>query len=224
MIKKLTAKVWRGMLLLSLIIGVLPSIVLIKFAPTAIQVLLGTVPDSAKTASDNACAFCLFAMFFLVIDILIIINHLTHSVRKKVKRYLAENPNVTMEQLESDFEAADQIEDIWIGRRWTFSENMDYIPVEHEKIVLVYSESWRSRRFETFYLCLGLLDGTVVKTIVMEKALPKLMERYERCPHILVSNDPQYIQMFRHNRNALLDIKYRPETKQWNNALHSIIE
>ena len=210
MIKKLTAKVWRDMILLSLVIGVLPAIVLVKFAPTAILALRSAVSGSAMAESaSNACVICLFALFFLVIDVLVIINHLTHSVRRKVRRYLAENPNVTMEQLESDFEAAEQVEDVWVGRKWTFGENMDYIPVEHDKIVLVYSESWRSRRAELFYLCIGLLDGTLVKTIVMEKTLPRLMELYERYPHILVGNNPGYIQMFKHNRNALLDIKYR---------------
>lgn len=208
MIKKLTVKVWRDVMILSLIIGVIPSIVLIKFAPTAIQALCGSVPDSAKAESiSNTYVICLFALFFIVIDVLVVINHFTHSVGKKVKRYLAENPGVTMEQLESDFETAEQLEDVWIGRKWTFGESMDYIPVEHDKIVLVYSESWRSKRFETFYLCLGLLDGTVVKTIVREKTLPKFMELYGRYPHILVGNN--YIQMFKNNRKALLDIKYR---------------
>ncbi len=210
MVKKLTLTHWQGLILLSLIIGLIPAIVLLKFAPTAIQSLSGSAPESAKTKSmDNIYVICLFALFFLVIYVLIMINHITHSVGKKVKKYLAANPGVTIEQLDSDFETAENIEEIWIGRKWTFSANMDYIPVEHAKIVLVYSESWHSKRSEIFYLCLGLLDGTVVKTIVMKKSLPKFMEIYSRYPHILVGNNEKYIRMFKNDRNALLDIKYR---------------
>lgn len=94
MVKKLTLTHWQGLILLSLIIGLIPAIVLLKFAPTAIQSLSGSAPESAKTKSmDNIYVICLFALFFLVIYVLIMINHITHSVGKKVKKYLAANPS-----------------------------------------------------------------------------------------------------------------------------------
>lgn len=210
MVKKLTKKLWLGMIPFTLIVGVIPALFLIKFAPTALLALDHSVSGSAKTESvRNACVICIFALFFIVIAVLSVIKHLSHSVRKKVKRYLAANPGVTMEQLDSDFDAAENIEDVWIGKRWTFSEDMDYIPVEHDKIVLVYSEFMRTKYTEIYYLCIGLVDGTVAKRIVREKALPKFMEIYGRYPHILIGNNPEYIRMFKNNRNALLDIKYR---------------
>ncbi|MDE6620253.1 MAG: hypothetical protein K2K74_07155 [Lachnospiraceae bacterium] len=210
MVKKLTTKQWQNMIILSLVIGVIPGIVLLKFAPKAIQALSGSIPESAKAESArDTYVICLFALFFIVIYVLSLIDHLTHSVGKKVKNYLTANPWVTMEQLDSDFEAAETIESVWIGRRWTFCGTMNAVPVENDKIVLVYSEYWRSKRFELYYLCLGLLDGTVVKTGVTEKSLPKFMELYGRYPHILVGNNERYIQMFKNDRNALLDIKYR---------------
>ena len=43
----------------------------------------------------------------------------------------------------------------------------------------------------------------------MKKSLPKFMEIYSRYPHILVGNNEKYIRMFKNDRNALLDIKYR---------------
>ena len=83
MVKKLTLTHWQGLILLSLIIGLIPAIVLLKFAPTAIQSLSGSAPESAKTKSmDNIYVICLFALFFLVIYVLIMINHITHSVGK----------------------------------------------------------------------------------------------------------------------------------------------
>lgn len=210
MVKKLETKERKSMIFLSLIIGVIPGIVLLIFAPKAIQALSSSVPESAKTDSArDTYAICLFALFFLVIYLLILKDHIIHSVGKKVKNYLAANPGVTMAQLDSDFEAAEIIENVWIGKRWTFCGSMDSVPVENDKIVLVYSDYWRSKRFELYYLCLGLVDGTIIKTTVTKNSLPKYMELYGRYPHILVGNNERYIHMFKKDRNALLDIKYR---------------
>ena len=43
---------------------------------------------------------------------------------------------------------------------------MNDIPVENVKIVLVYTETWRVKRKINYNLCLGLVNGNVVKSNV----------------------------------------------------------
>ncbi len=201
MVKKLTIKLWMNVIPLLLVCGVIPVVVLSKYGPAALQ-------GSAKTESmSNIYGFCALALFFIVIDVAIVIRQLTHSVGKKVKIYLNANPDVTMQQLDSDFDDSEQIGNVWVGRKWTYSYDMDDIPVDNDKIVLVYNETDRVKDKIVYYLCLGLVDGKVARVSVSKNKLPQLFRMYERFPRILVGNDPEY--MYRNDMNALLDIKYR---------------
>ena len=98
---------------------------------------------------------------------------------------------------------------VWVGRKWTYSYDMDDIPVDNDKIVLVYNETDRVKDKIVYYLCLGLVDGKVARVSVSKNKLPQLFRMYERFPRILVGNDPEYMYMYRNDMNALLDIKYR---------------
>ena len=205
MVKKLTIKLWMNVIPLLLVCGVIPVVVLSKYGPAALQ-------GSAKTESmSNIYGFCALALFFIVIDVAIVIRQLTHSVGKKVKIYLNANPDVTMQQLDSDFDDSEQIGNVWVGRKWTYSYDMDDIPVDNDKIVLVYNETDRVKDKIVYYLCLGLVDGKVARVSVSKNKLPQLFRMYERFPRILVGNDPEYMYMYmyRNDMNALLDIKYR---------------
>jgi len=157
MVKKLTIKLWMNVIPLLLVCGVIPVVVLSKYGPAALQ-------GSAKTESmSNIYGFCALALFFIVIDVAIVIRQLTHSVGKKVKIYLNANPDVTMQQLDSDFDDSEQIGNVWVGRKWTYSYDMDDIPVDNDKIVLVYNETDRVKDKIVYYLCLGLVDGKVAR-------------------------------------------------------------
>ena len=203
MVKKLTIKLWMNVIPLLLVCGVIPVVVLSKYGPAALQ-------GSAKTESmSNIYGFCALALFFIVIDVAIVIRQLTHSVGKKVKIYLNANPDVTMQQLDSDFDDSEQIGNVWVGRKWTYSYDMDDIPVDNDKIVLVYNETDRVKDKIVYYLCLGLVDGKVARVSVSKNKLPQLFRMYERFPRLLVGNDPEYMYMYRNDMNALLDIKYR---------------
>lgn len=210
MVRKLTIKLWMGVIPLLLVCGVIPAVLLNKYGSAALQALQGSVPKLAETEPmSNIYGCCALSLFFIVIDITIVIRQLTHSVGKKVKLYLNANPDVTMKQLDSDFDDSEQIGNVWIGRKWTYSYDMDDIPVENDKIVLVYNETDRVKDKINYYLCLGLLDGKVARVSVSENKLPQLFRIYERFPRILVGNNPEYLYMYRNDRNALLDIKYR---------------
>ncbi|MDE6620251.1 MAG: hypothetical protein K2K74_07145 [Lachnospiraceae bacterium] len=211
MVKKLTAKLWISSLLPLLFCGGMAAVFLGMFGPAALQALQGHEPELARTQSmSNIYGFSVLGLFFLAIAVFVVIRMLTHSVGKYVRDYLAQNSAVTQQQLESDFDASEHIgNNLWIGRQWTFCYDMNHIPVENGKIVLVYSEMHRVKQNVTYYICLGLVDGTVEKAPVKKHDITHINEVYARYSHILVGNNPEYQHLFKNDRNALLDIKYR---------------
>ena len=210
MIRKLTMKLWESSIFLLLVIGAMTAFLLVKYLPASLQAIQGDIPKLAMHEEmSNIYGWCATGLFMLVIEAAIVVRQLTNSVGKKVRRYLAENPEVTQQQLDSDFSNAEQIGNIWIGRKWTYSYNMNDIPVENVKIVLVYTETWRVKRKINYNLCLGLVNGNVVKSNVPKNNIPQIMEAYKRFPHILSGDNPDYVYLFRKDINALLEIRYR---------------
>lgn len=135
MIRKLTMKLWESSIFLLLVIGAMTAFLLVKYLPASLQAIQGDIPKLAMHEEmSNIYGWCAMGLFMLVIEAAIVVRQLTNSVGKKVRRYLAENPEVTQQQLDSDFSNAEQIGNIWIGRKWTYSYNMNDIPVEMLKL------------------------------------------------------------------------------------------
>lgn len=211
MVRKLTIKTWLGSFLLILFCWGLSIPMLVKYGPSAVEALKGGVPRlAAEESMTNIYGISGLGLFFVVLGLLILIVQLKNSVGKQVRKYLSEHPELTMQQLENDFSGAEQVGNVWIGRNWTFSHDMRRILVENSQVVLVYSEKEHSRNNISYYLCLGLADGKTERVRVSsEKKLARIMEIYERYPHMLVGNNPEYGYLFRNNLNEFLDIKYR---------------
>ncbi len=214
MITKLTVKTWLSTGVIILICFGLAVPMLWKYGPSAVEALGGLVPELAKTESmSNIYGISGLGLVFVLFGLLIFVRQLTNSVRKRVKKYLAENQGVTLEQLNNDFAAAEEIGNVWIGRRWTFSHDLRCILVENAKIVWMYSETERVRNKVNYYLCLALVDGTVEMARVSEKRLSRMKEVYGRFPHILVGNNPEYGYLFKNDKEAFLDMKYRQKAE-----------
>lgn len=181
-----------------------------KYGPAAAEALSGSVPELAKTESmSNIYGVSGIGLVFVLFGLFIFVKQLRDSVGKRVKKYLAENRDVTLEQLDCDFAAAEAIGNVWIGRRWTFSHALPCILVENAAIVWMFSETEHVKSKVNHYLCLALADGTVEKARVSDKNLSRLKEVYGAFPHILVGNNPEYGYLFKNDRDALLDMKYR---------------
>lgn len=180
----------------------------------ALQGLRGLTPKLAESQSmDNIYIGAAMGLIFLVLGVIILVRQLVLGVGRQVKRYLANNPEVTMEQIESDFAAAERWGDIWIGSRWTISYDLVGLLIENKKIAWVYSEVDRGRRSTQYYLCLGTVDGKILKASVEGEHLQQMKERYAQFPHILIDNRSEYERIFKNNLNAFLDIQYNQNVK-----------
>lgn len=184
------------------------------YGAAALRGLRGLAPKLAESQSmDNIYIGAAMGLIFLVLGVIILVRQLVLGVGRQVKRYLANNPEVTMEQIESDFAAAERWGDIWIGSRWTIGYDLVGIIIENKKIAWVYSEVDRGRRSTQYYLCLGTVDGKILKTSVEEEHLQQMKERYAQFPHILIDNRSEHESIFKNNLSAFLDIQYNQNVK-----------
>lgn len=210
MIKKLTIKEWVHTAPLVLFLLAMGGFMLWTEGPSAIDAMRGLTPARAGRESISTIyAVSAMGVFFVLIALLMLILTLKKSVKKRVNRYLAEHGEITMSMVESDFAAAEQINNIWIGKRWTFNHQFDNIPLENDKIVWVHTDSMHSRRSTSYWICLGLVDGKEERASMPYQKLSVIMALYEQYPHILVGDNPEYKHMFKNDREALLNIKYR---------------
>jgi hypothetical protein len=213
MIRKMTIKKWISAGVIILFCAVAGGIMLSKYGAAALQGLRGYTPMLARTQSmDNIYFGAGLGLFFAVIGVIIVIRQLRLGVGKQVRRYLADHPEVSMEELDRDFDAAEKYGSIWIGERWTFSYDIVGILVENEKIAWVFSEV-DGGRHARYFLCLGLVDGKIVKTSVESDQLVQMKKRYAHYPHILLDNRVEYEPVFNNNLSAFLDIKYNHNIK-----------
>ena len=146
----------------------------------------------------------------LLIPLLLLIKTMMNSAKKLIKKYLQEHPNITMEQLESDFAASEKVNQVWIGQNWTFSPKMKELLFDNQQLVWVHCGSVRMGKGVNFYVWWNLVDGSERKVSLSSlKKCTKVVEAYRRFPHVLVGSNPEYAYLLANDREALLDIAYR---------------
>lgn len=171
----------------------------------------GSVYGESKT---NIYGMSAIGAFFLLIVLFIVTKTLKNSVKKLLDKYLAQHPDVTMEQLETDFEQAQEVNKVWVGKRWTFSPKMgpgmEHLLFGNDQLIWVHTEIVRSGRNVNFYVKWSLIDGSERQvSLSSEKKCMQVMEKYEQFAHVVVGNSAEYGYMVRNDREAFLDLKYR---------------
>lgn len=158
----------------------------------------------------NIYGISALGMFFLLLLVFILFKTLKNSPKKLTGEYLAANPSVTMEQLESDFAMAQEVHKVFIGRNWTFCPKLNKLLFDNSQVIWVHAASVRSGRSVNFYVYWEMLDGTQHKaSFSSEKKCREILEKYEQFPHIVVGNSPEYGYMLQNDREAFLNLKYR---------------
>ena len=167
----------------------------------------GVVRGESKT---NIYGLLAIGVFLLLIVIFLLAKILKNSAGKLVDKYLESHPGVTMERLESDFAAAQEVNKVWIGKNWTFSSKLDGLLFDNSQVVWVHSGSVRQGRSINFYVWWYMIDGSENSvSLSSEKKCKAVMEKYQQFSHILVGNNPEYGYMLRNDRDAFLNLKYR---------------
>lgn len=171
----------------------------------------GSVYGETKT---NIYGISASGTFFILIALFILAKTLNNSAKKLVDQYLSAHPGVTMEQLEQDFAAAQEINKVWVGKRWTFSPKMGpdskHLIFDNDQLIWVHSGSVRRGRSINFYVWWNLIDGSERQvSLSSEKKCTQVMEKYNQFAHVVVGNNPEYGSLLRNDKQAFLDLKYR---------------
>ncbi|MDE5951463.1 MAG: hypothetical protein K2H12_07785, partial [Acetatifactor sp.] len=125
MIKKLAIRKWVSAGPIILFCAGCGCALLSWYGAAALRGLRGLPPRLSESQSmDNIYIGAVLGLFALVLAVIMLVRQLSLGVGRQVKRYLANNPEVTMEQIESDYAAAEQYGDIWIGSRWTIGYDL----------------------------------------------------------------------------------------------------
>lgn len=171
----------------------------------------GSIGGETKT---NIYGLSAIGAFLLLIASFILYKTLDNSAKRLVEQYLAEHPDVMMEQLESDFAAAREVNKVWVGKRWTFSPkmgpNMKYLLFDNDQLIWVHTGAVRSGKSLNFYVWWNLIDGSERQvSLSSEKKCTQVMETYNQFAHVVVGNSAEYGYMLQNDREAFLNLKYR---------------
>ncbi len=151
--------------------------------------------------------------------IYVVINSKKGNFDKEVKKYLQENPHISLSQLESDFKSAQNVgNDVYVGNRWTFYVQGHYIRlIDNKSIVWAY-----------YYQRTGKYSASEVRTYNKNKrctAIPVsstcadiILQNYSRNqPHIVVGYDKEIEKVFNTDFNTFLSYRYNHEQQNQEN-------
>lgn len=168
----------------------------------------GNTMGNVYGLSILAAAMGFFAMLFIIMT-------MKDPVKKRVGRYLAAHPQVTLGQLENDFASAKNIGTVWVGKDWTFISGLKELLFANEDIVWVHTGRERSGRTVSFLVYFNLVDGAVMRASMSSaKKCEEVMNMYTSYPHILTGNNPEYGYLYRSDRQAFLNMKYRRQDSE----------
>lgn len=163
----------------------------------------------------NIYGLTAIGVLLLLFALLALVKTLKDSAKKLTQEYLAANPSVTMDALESDFASAQQKGKVFIGRKWTFSAKLDKLILDNSQIIWVHTGSMRSGRSVNFYVWWEMLDGSTQQvSLSSAKKCTEIMESYGQFPHILTGNSSEYAYLLQNDRESLLNMKYRSQGEQ----------
>lgn len=192
MVKKLTIKTWIRTSIILLVSLAIAIPLLWWYGPSALLALSGRA-NLATQPLVYAFIMSAGGLVSLALGLLVFIAHLTDPVSKRVNHYLAEHPEVTMEQLDQAFDLARNVGSMWISERWTFSHELWDIVVENADLVRVYS--WKnfrtgSARQYDFYLCMEFAEERTIKIRIRYKDdLIRTIELYRQYTQVPAENN-----------------------------------
>ena len=219
MVKTLTRKNVLSMIPILLFCWGIGGFALWRYGMGALGLLQGRIrPSDLDESVSNYYGMSALALFFIVIGLIIVIRQLVMSIGKRIDKYIAEHPGVSLQMLEEDFAGAEQFGAIWVGQKYTYSTDLSQVLLENNRIVLICEEEEYQRRRNvtttSYYICWCMADGKEFRVRVDGGKLRKLKEYYARFPHILTENNPEFKRLFRNNLSGLLNIKYNENIQQ----------
>ena len=215
MIKTLTAKNIKSMIWLLLFLWGVGGACLWHYGPDTLRLLQGrTRPEFLEENVSNYYGMSAIALLLILLGLAVLIRQLTFPLKKRVNQYLEAHPEVTLKILDNDFAKAEEFGAIWVGKQFTYAADLKRVLLENDRIVWVYKEVTTRKNASTYHIHWCMADGQEYSAQISAKNLDELMDHYGSFPHIIISYSQDYHNMFKHNLNQLLDIRYNQYIKK----------
>lgn len=164
--------------------------------------------EDLEEGIENFYGILILVSIFALVGVFFLVRYRTNPIGKRVNRYLAGHPGVTLELLDEDFAEAKQFGDIWVGKKYTYVPGLDRVLLENDRIVLVRYKVNETENDITYRVCWCMVDGKEYRVPITLCRLWSLQEYYSAFDHMIIDNNPKYNRMFMHDLKQLLDIKY----------------
>jgi hypothetical protein len=145
-----------------------------------------------------------------IISIYLIYFMIKKDCFKEIKQYVADHPDITMEDLEEDFSKAEAMGNrVWIGERWTFYINDLSIPkvIEHGKIVWAYYYSEQHGKAHYRYIYTYDSNKVLIKIPTAQRPA-KALKVYSEKFGILVGYSKEYRNLYEKDFEGFLSLRY----------------
>lgn len=174
-----------------------------------------SVGDMLKSQIQIGLAIMGLALLYAVY---VLVSFLTGSYKRKIKKYMAAHPEVTVERLESEYACAASVgKKIRVGRNYTiFAQGLQSEIVDNQDIVWAYYYQ-RTGKYYVSNLRLYDKDGKLIFICATEKGAHEIMNIYRREQnHIVLGYSKEREEMFTKNRQEFLNIRYNrtPEERE----------
>ena len=159
---------------------------------------------------SQTVAGLIFAAAALLYMIYVLFRHFTGSYDKNIRKFLQNNPGVTMEQIEADFQAAQKVSsNIWVGRRFTIYTSGIYAEIlDNSKQVWAYYYR-RTGRNSVSQLRVYNVNKGMNPINCSEAEAKQIMEIYIPVqPQMLFGYDKAWEKLFDKDFQGFLNLRY----------------
>lgn len=180
-----------------------------EFLQIVVPYYIDTNMIGADKKSQTVTCFIFAGVAFLFV-LYTLFRYFTNAFDKNLKKFISKNPGVTMEQIDMDFRAAQQVsKHIWVGEHYTiYMSGLYAYIIDNTKLVWAYYYRRTGRnsvsQLRTFNVNKG---GQFINC--SETEAKKIMEIYAPAQHqMILGYDKNWEKMYNKDFKSFLNLQY----------------
>lgn len=162
-------------------------------------------------AFENSTFGIVAGIGLLLAGIFMVYYIITKDSFQKIREYVQQHPDITMEELEKDFNKGTKLGRVWIGDRWTFFMDDTGLPAVLDNTELVWAFFYRERygRVSPGFLYTFNINRERVKVPISRKNSKKALKLFdEKFPYIVIGRNKENEELFTNDFNKFLKLRY----------------
>lgn len=170
------------------------------------------IRDGKIGTSDIAgvYVFAAFTVIPLIYAIYLAIRFFSGSYDKNIKKFISDNPSVSMTQIEADYEAAEQVsKNIWVGKRFTLYTSGIYACIlDNKNLVWAYYYKRTGKHAESMVRTFDI-NHRQVNINCSESVSTLILQNYiENQPQMVIGYSKEQENVYKKDFQTFLTFKY----------------